>query len=35
MAERAGFAREAVLRAYMLGTDGRQDMVAFGLLKDA
>lgn len=34
VAERAGFQREAVLRSYMMGTDGRQDMVAFGLLKD-
>jgi RimJ/RimL family protein N-acetyltransferase len=33
VAERAGFVREAVLRSYMLGSDGRQDMVAFGLLK--
>jgi RimJ/RimL family protein N-acetyltransferase len=33
VAERAGFAREAVLRSYMMGTYERQDMVAFGLLK--
>ncbi|HEY2316999.1 MAG TPA: GNAT family N-acetyltransferase [Solirubrobacteraceae bacterium] len=33
VAERAGFVREAVLRTYMLGTFGRQDMVMFGLLK--
>ncbi len=32
VAERAGFIREAVLRSYMAGRDGRQDMVAFGLL---
>ena len=32
VAERAGFSREAVLRSYMRGTYGRQDMVAFGLL---
>jgi RimJ/RimL family protein N-acetyltransferase len=35
VAERAGFAREAVLRSYMQGTFERQDMVAFGLLKAA
>lgn len=35
VAERAGFAREAVLRSYMVGTYERQDMVAFGLLKRA
>jgi RimJ/RimL family protein N-acetyltransferase len=35
VAERAGFAREALLRSYMIGTEGRQDMVAFGLLKEA
>jgi RimJ/RimL family protein N-acetyltransferase len=33
VAERAGFTREAVLRSYMRGRDGRQDMVAFGLLR--
>ena len=32
VAERAGFAREAVLRSFMLGRDSRQDMVAYGLL---
>jgi len=32
VAERAGFTREAVLRSYMRGKDGQQDMVAFGLL---
>jgi RimJ/RimL family protein N-acetyltransferase len=32
VAERAGFTREAILRSYMRGPDGRQDMVAFGLL---
>ena len=32
VAGRAGFTREAVLRSYMAGRDGRQDMVAFGLL---
>jgi len=32
VAERCGFAREAVLRSYLRGRDGRQDMVAFGLL---
>jgi len=34
VAERSGFTREAVLRAYMRGKDGQQDMVAFGLLAD-
>jgi RimJ/RimL family protein N-acetyltransferase len=33
VAERAGFTREAVLRSYMRGRGGRQDMVAFGLLR--
>jgi RimJ/RimL family protein N-acetyltransferase len=33
VAKRAGFTREAVLRSYMEGTYGRQDMVAFGLLE--
>lgn len=33
VAERCGFTREAVLRSYLLGKDGRQDMVAFGLLE--
>lgn len=33
VAQRAGFTREGVLRSYMVGKDGRQDMVAFGLLR--
>jgi len=33
VAERAGFTREALLRSYMCGKEGRQDMVAFGMLK--
>ncbi len=33
VADRAGFTREAVLRSYMRGRDGRQDMVAFALLR--
>jgi RimJ/RimL family protein N-acetyltransferase len=32
VAERCGFTREAVLRSYLQGKDGRQDMVAYGLL---
>ena len=32
VAERAGFTREAVLRAYMRGKDGQLDMVSFRLL---
>jgi RimJ/RimL family protein N-acetyltransferase len=32
VAERAGFTREAVLRSYLEGGAGRQDMVCFGLL---
>jgi RimJ/RimL family protein N-acetyltransferase len=32
VAERAGFTREAVLRLYLAGKDGLQDMVVFGLL---
>jgi RimJ/RimL family protein N-acetyltransferase len=32
VADRAGFTREAVLRSYLRGRDGRHDMVAFGLL---
>jgi RimJ/RimL family protein N-acetyltransferase len=32
VAERCGFSREAVLRSYLVGKEGRQDMVAFGLL---
>lgn len=34
VAERGGFTREAVLRSYLRGKNGRQDMVAFGLLRD-
>jgi RimJ/RimL family protein N-acetyltransferase len=34
VAERAGFTREAVLRSYMRGKDGLQDMVAYALLGD-
>ncbi|MBV9006683.1 MAG: GNAT family N-acetyltransferase [Solirubrobacterales bacterium] len=33
VAERAGFTREAILRSYRRGKDGRLDMVAFGLLR--
>jgi RimJ/RimL family protein N-acetyltransferase len=33
VAERAGFTREGVLRSYMHLSEGRQDMVAFGLLR--
>lgn len=32
VAERCGFTREAVLRSYLQGKDGRQEMVAYGLL---
>ena len=32
VAERAGFVREGVLRAYMRGKQEQQDMVAYGLL---
>ena len=32
VAERSGFTREALLRSYLRGRDGQQDMVAFGLL---
>ena len=32
VAERCGFTREAVLRSYLQAKEGRQDMVAFGLL---
>lgn len=32
VAQRAGFTREAVLRSYMRGPQGRHDMVCFGLL---
>lgn len=35
VAERSGFAREAVLRSYMRTRDGRQDMVAFALVRSA
>ncbi len=34
VAERAGFTREALLRAQSRGPQGREDMVAFGLLRD-
>ena len=34
VAERSGFTREAVLRSFMEGKDGRQDMVSYGLLRD-
>ncbi len=33
VAERCGFTRDAVLRSYLRGKEGRQDMVAFGLLR--
>lgn len=33
VAERCGFTREAVLRSYMRAKDGRQDMIAYGLLR--
>jgi RimJ/RimL family protein N-acetyltransferase len=33
VAERAGLTREAELRSYMRGSQGREDMVAFGLLR--
>jgi RimJ/RimL family protein N-acetyltransferase len=32
VAQRAGFTREGVLRSYMRGKDGRQDMIAYSLL---
>ena len=32
VAERSGFTREALLRSYLAHADGRQDVVAFGLL---
>jgi RimJ/RimL family protein N-acetyltransferase len=35
VAQRAGFTREALLRAYSRGPDGREDMVCFGLLAQA
>jgi RimJ/RimL family protein N-acetyltransferase len=34
VAQRTGFTREAVLRAYFAGKRGQEDMVAFGLLAD-
>jgi [ribosomal protein S5]-alanine N-acetyltransferase len=34
VAERAGFSREGVLRAYLTGKEGQLDMVAYGLLAD-
>ncbi len=34
VAERAGFVREAVLRSYMRGKLGQEDMVAYGLLAE-
>jgi RimJ/RimL family protein N-acetyltransferase len=34
VAERAGFLREGVLRSFMRGKQGQEDMVAFGLLYD-
>jgi [ribosomal protein S5]-alanine N-acetyltransferase len=34
VAERSGYTREAVLRAYFRGKQGQEDMVAFGLLAD-
>ncbi len=34
VAGRSGFIREAVLRAYMRGKEGQQDMVAYGLLAE-
>ena len=34
VAERAGFTREALLRAHTRGPHGREDMVAFGLFAD-
>ena len=34
VAKRAGFSREAVLRSYFPGNQGRQDMVSFALLAD-
>ncbi len=33
VAERCGFTREAVLRSYIRANDGRQDMIAYGLLR--
>lgn len=34
VASRSGFVREAVVRSYLQGKGERQDMVAFGLLRD-
>ena len=34
VAERAGFTREALLRSYMRGKRGQQDMVGYGLLAE-
>ena len=34
VAERAGFTREALLRSYLTGRDGRHDAVAYGLMAD-
>ncbi|MGA2924396.1 MAG: GNAT family N-acetyltransferase [Solirubrobacteraceae bacterium] len=34
VAERSGFTREAIQRSYFRGRDGRQDVIAFGLLRD-
>ena len=34
VAQRSGFTREAILRSYMRGKGERQDMVAFGPLRD-
>ena len=34
VAERAGFTREALLRAHTRGPNGREDMVAYGLFAD-
>jgi [ribosomal protein S5]-alanine N-acetyltransferase len=33
VAERAGFTREALLRSYSIGSEGRESMVVFGLLR--
>jgi RimJ/RimL family protein N-acetyltransferase len=33
VAQRAGFTREALLRSFMRGSEGREDMIAFGLLR--
>lgn len=34
VAQRAGFTREALLRSYMRGRAGRDDMISFSLLRD-